>query len=170
MKLKKYGTFGLMEWKAVIKAGRATLHIHFTGGHDNEYGIIPATYRTSDPIIQHIIEHSNFFAEGKIRLVDEVDMGESPEEKEMRERKEREEKEKAKAKEPTAQAEPTAGNIPQDGKPTEGELTEVEVTCIDDAKNHLKEHFNEKPSSMRSKEAIESLAKGHGIVFRYTNE
>ncbi len=156
MKLKKYGTFGLMEWKAVIKAGRATLHIHFTGGHDNEYGIIPATYSTEDPIIQHIIEHSNFFADGKIRLVDEVDMGESPEEKEMRERKERQEKSNSK---------PTEENTTK-----EGELTEVEVTCIDDAKNYLKENFNEKPSSMRSKEAIESLAKGHNIVFRYTNE
>ena len=33
------------------------------------FGVIPATYKTSDVVMQHIIERSNYFASGKITLL-----------------------------------------------------------------------------------------------------
>lgn len=67
-----------MEWQLNLKAGKATVHVEFKGGFENKYGIHPATFMTTDPIVQTVIERSYYFASGKIKLLDEKDLGLSP--------------------------------------------------------------------------------------------
>lgn len=78
MKLKKYGAIGVMEWQLNLPVGKATVHVEFKGGFENKYGIHPATFMTTDPIIQTVIERSYYFASGKIKLLDVKDLGLSP--------------------------------------------------------------------------------------------
>lgn len=69
MVTKKYGTVGLMEWMCSIAVGKARFSFHFSGGMFNGYGMIPATFTTSDEFQQHVIEHSDYFRSGKIKLL-----------------------------------------------------------------------------------------------------
>ena len=78
MKLKKYGAVGVMEWQLNLPVGKATVHVEFKGGFENKYGIHPATFMTTDPIVQTVIERSYYFASGKIKLLDVKDLGLSP--------------------------------------------------------------------------------------------
>lgn len=78
MKLKKYGAIGVMEWQLNLPVGKATVHVEFKGGFENKYGIHPATFMTTDPIVQAVIERSYYFASGKIKLLDVKDLGLSP--------------------------------------------------------------------------------------------
>lgn len=140
MKLKKYGAIGVMEWQLNLKAGKATVHVEFKGGFENKYGIHPATFMTTDPIVQTVIERSYYFASGKIKLLDEKDLGLSPMEIAAQKRKaeeiakkkaevaakkkaEAEEAAKAKAK---AEADAQAGN-------TQGQAIESPGTVASDA-------------------------------------
>ena len=66
---KTYAIRGLMEFQALIPAGRSTVRIPFTGGALSGYGVTPATYRTTDPAIQHLIEASPDFRRGRIILL-----------------------------------------------------------------------------------------------------
>ena len=78
MRLKKYGAIGVMEWQLNLPVGKATVHVEFKGGFENKYGIHPATFMTTDPIVQTVIERSYYFASGKIKLLDVKDLGLSP--------------------------------------------------------------------------------------------
>lgn len=69
MATKKYGATGLMEWMCSIAVGGASFSFPFTGGMLNGYGMTPATYVTSNPVYQRIIEDSGYFRSGKIRLL-----------------------------------------------------------------------------------------------------
>ena len=66
---KVYGVKGLMEWVATIPVGKATIRVPFSGGSMSAFGVIPATYKTSDLAMQHIIENSNYYTSGRITLV-----------------------------------------------------------------------------------------------------
>ena len=59
MATKTYGIKGLMEWVALIRVG----------GSMSAFGVVPATYTTSDKVMQHIIEKSDYYAKGKITLI-----------------------------------------------------------------------------------------------------
>ena len=112
MKLKKYGAIGVMEWQLNLPVGKATVHVEFKGGFENKYGIHPATFMTTDPIVQTVIERSYYFASGKIKLLDVKDLGLSPMEIAAQKRKAEEIAKKkadaeAKAK---AEADAQAGN------------------------------------------------------------
>ena len=112
MKLKKYGAIGVMEWQLNLPVGKATVHVEFKGGFENKYGIHPATFMTTDPIVQTVIERSYYFASGKIKLLDVKDLGLSPMEIAALKRK-AEEAAKKKAEEAAkkkAEADAQAGN------------------------------------------------------------
>lgn len=112
MKLKKYGAIGVMEWQLNLPVGKATVHVEFKGGFENKYGIHPATFMTTDPIVQTVIERSYYFASGKIKLLDVKDLGLSPMEIAAQKRK-AEEIAKKKAEEAAkkkAEADAQAGN------------------------------------------------------------
>lgn len=57
-----------MEWHPVFAVGRARLQVSFTGGHLGEGCVTPARYETTDPVVQKVIESSESFRCGRIRL------------------------------------------------------------------------------------------------------
>lgn len=65
---KKYTVRGMMEWHPVFKAGRARIQVSFTGGHLGDGCITPASFETSDIVLQRVIEKSSAFRSGRIRL------------------------------------------------------------------------------------------------------
>lgn len=157
MKLKKYGAIGVMEWQLNLKAGKATVHVEFKGGFENKYGIHPATFMTTDPIVQTVIERSYYFASGKIKLLDVKDLGLSPMEIAAQKRKAEEiAKKKAEAKaEADAQAKAQAGNA--QGQAIESPGTVASDAASDDAKA---EQENETEEVAENEEAEENAVDG----------
>lgn len=72
-KKKTYGVQGYMEWQSLIRCGKATVTVHFSGGSLTGYGVTPAEFTTENPITQAIIENSDYFKKGKIFLMREVE-------------------------------------------------------------------------------------------------
>ena len=72
-KKKTYGVQGYMEWQALIRCGKATVTVHFSGGSLTGYGVTPAEFTTENPMTQAIIENSDHFKNGKIFLMREVE-------------------------------------------------------------------------------------------------
>lgn len=71
---KTYGVYGMMEWVALIPAGRRVLRVHFTGGSMTGFGVAPATYTTDNAVVQRLIEQSGHYASGRIRITDISDL------------------------------------------------------------------------------------------------
>lgn len=78
MKKKRitYGVYGMMEYQAIIKIGRATLKVLFTDGSITSLGQNPAQYTTSDFIVQRAIESSGDFKRGRIKVVNVIELDE----------------------------------------------------------------------------------------------
>lgn len=71
MKKKKitYGVYNIIEWHAALAIGKAKVRVSFTGGAVTTNGVTPATFTTSDPIVQLAIQRSKEFTSGKIKIV-----------------------------------------------------------------------------------------------------
>lgn len=165
MKLKKYGAIGVMEWQLNLPVGKATVHVEFKGGFENKYGIHPATFMTTDPIVQTVIERSYYFASGKIKLLDVKDLGLSPMEIAAQKRK-AEEAAKKKAEEAAkkkadaeaqakAEADAQAGNA--QGQAIESPGTVASDAASDDAEAELE---NETEEVAENEEAEENAVDG----------
>lgn len=189
-----YGTPTMMEYVAVIKLGKTTLRVPFSGGTITAYGVNPATYSTSNPIYQRAIENSEAYRSGRIVKMSETLL--SGENKIKLERN----PEKP-ASEPTAASDETFdetnGETTEETEPIEGEsvsetaeneaaenetadetsdetinedgtnlpLVEVEVTCLEDAATYLKENFGVANRQVRSKASAETIGKANGVKF-----
>lgn len=169
MKLKKYGAIGVMEWQLNLKAGKATVHVEFKGGFENKYGIHPATFMTTDPIVQTVIERSYYFTSGKIKLLDEKDLGLSPMEIAAQKRKAEEiakkkaevaAKKKAEAEaKAKAEAEAQAGNA--QGQAIESPGTVASDAASEDAADAAEvELENETEEVAENEEAEENAVDG----------
>ena len=165
MKLKKYGAIGVMEWQLNLPVGKATVHVEFKGGFENKYGIHPATFMTTDPIVQTVIERSYYFASGKIKLLDVKDLGLSPMEIAAQKRK-AEEIAKKKAEEAAkkkadaeakakAEADAQAGNA--QGQAIESPGTGANEDATDAAEAELE---NETEEVAENEEAEENAVDG----------
>ena len=165
MKLKKYGAIGVMEWQLNLPVGKATVHVEFKGGFENKYGIHPATFMTTDPIVQTVIERSYYFASGKIKLLDVKDLGLSPMEIAAQKRK-AEEAAKKKAEEiakkkaddeakAKAEADAQAGNA--QGQAIESPGTVASEGATDAAEAELE---NETEEVAENEEAEENAVDG----------
>lgn len=119
-----------MEWQCVILSGGVKFHFAFTDGTMTGYGVTPARYRTANPILQNVIENSNYFKSGKIFLERQVIL--------------------------EADA-PVVKDAP--------ELEKVEVSCLDDAKEYLAEHFGVNRLKLKNKQAIVAQATENKIEF-----
>lgn len=179
-----YGAPRLVDWVAQIKAGAATVRVHFTGGALTSYGVTPAEYTTSNPFIQKVIENSSYFKEGRIILLRRTTVEEP---------KKPAPKPKAqpapqpapapqpKVEEPVAET-PAPAPVPVEAevqKVTEPDpaaeaqaeetetsgLTKVPVTCLPDAQAYLQENFNISSYKVRSCEIAQKIAAEHGIQF-----
>ena len=149
MKLKKYGANGVMEWQLNLPVGKATVHVEFKGGFENKFGIHPATFMTTDPIVQTVIERSYYFVSGKITLLDVKDLGLSPMEIAAQKRKA---EEIAKKK---AEADAQAGN--SQGQAIESPGTVASESAADDAEAEL---GNETEEVAENEEAEENAVDG----------
>jgi hypothetical protein len=165
MKLKKYGAIGVMEWQLNLPVGKATVHVEFKGGFENKYGIHPATFMTTDPIVQTVIERSYYFASGKIKLLDVKDLGLSSMEIAAQKRK-AEEIAKKKAEEAAkkkaeadaqakAEADAQAGNA--QGQAIESPGTVASEGTADDAEAELE---NETEEVAENEDAEENAVDG----------
>lgn len=161
MKLKKYGAIGVMEWQLNLPVGKATVHVEFKGGFENKYGIHPATFMTTDPIVQTVIERSYYFASGKIKLLDVKDLGLSPMEIAAQKRKAEEIAKKkadaeAKAK---AKAKAEAGNA--QGQAIESPGTVASNAASEDATDAAEAELeNETEEVDENEEAEENAVDG----------
>lgn len=78
MKKKRitYGVLGMMEYQCIIRFGKNTLKVTFTGGSMNAIGVTPATFTTNSFFLQQAIENSTDYKRGRIRIVSEIDLDE----------------------------------------------------------------------------------------------
>lgn len=157
MKLKKYGAIGVMDWQLNLPVGKATVHVEFKGGFENKFGIHPATFMTTDPIVQTVIERSYYFASGKIKLLDVKDLGLSPMEIAAQKRKAEEiAKKKANAEaKAKAEADAQAGNA--QGQAIESPGTVANEDAAADADAELE---NETEEVAENEEAEENAVDG----------
>lgn len=166
MKRKTYGVSGLMDWTTQIKAGKAMVTVHFTGGALTAYGVTPATYSTTDAFFQRVIEGSAQFRSGKIALLSEMEVGGNPGAADAARKV---------AKDKAAVGASDAAITEAKGEAEDGdeEVTVVEVPDRYDAVVYLKEHFPDKgytSTALRTKAAFDAACRAHGVRFVFTTE
>ena len=135
-----YGVKGMMEWQALIQAGKASVHVSFTGGGLTSYGVTPAEYSTNNPVMQRIIENSDYFKSGRIFV--------------LRKDKEAEEHVVAQTVEPKSDT----------TKAPEQQV--VDVSDPSEAKAYLIDHFGVEAGKLRSVKSIVEIGLQNGIVFK----
>lgn len=177
MKLKTYGVSGLMDWTTNIKVGKASVSVHFTGGALTAYGVTPAKYSTANLFFQNVIEGSEHYKSGRIRLLGQMEV---PDDAATIERKQRSAR-LAAAKAETSpevgkeETETEAENVEESTKeeqPAEAAdaLTEVDVADKNEAIEYLKEKYNPNytATQLRTKSAFEAACEECGVRFVFT--
>ncbi|RKW52700.1 MAG: hypothetical protein D8B57_07955 [Prevotella sp.] len=144
MTQKTYGVYGMIEWSILLNVAGRIMNIDFEGGLASGTGIRPATFTTRNEIVQFAIENSGHFKHGRIILVSEMDIEEPKE----------------------AIAEATE-IIPTDTEEVvEDNLTEVEVSSLEEAVDYLVSNFDDaKKQQLRSKVTAKAFAETKGIRF-----
>lgn len=161
MKKITYGAPNLVDWVAQIKAGAATVRVHFTGGALTSYGVTPAEYTTENPFIQRVIEQSSYFKEGRIITVrscvaESLVKSDKPVNKP-----------KAVTKVEAAQVVDVAdvSDVAGVADVAPGDFEDVEVSCLQDAQAYLQEKFSIPSYKVRTCEAAQRAASEHGVRF-----
>ena len=72
---KTYGVPGKIETVMVLKAGQNDVVVNFKGGSIVDFARKPASYSTTNPIYQAIIENSAQFKRGEIVLLGTIEVG-----------------------------------------------------------------------------------------------
>lgn len=190
MEIKTYCVEGFIDWQCQIPVGRARATIHFSGGAMTAYGVTPATYSTGDPVKQKIIENSEFYKKGRIKLLRKT--GE-PDPVKPRVPKTKVTTEPVQSEVPAPKAEDNAAEaascfvapVDEEVSVDEEEVTaeveplaeevaktvlmEIAVSCLTDAQNYLRDNFGIPTSKSRSKEKAQAFARENGIVFTGLN-
>lgn len=65
---KRYEVAGMMEWHPMFRAGRTRIQVSFTGGHLCGGACTAASCEVADEVVQKVIENSQAFRSGRIRL------------------------------------------------------------------------------------------------------
>lgn len=140
--IKTYGVRGLMEWVCNIPVGKTHMRVEFTGGVLTSYGNTPAKFTTDDPFKQAVIEHSEWYKTGRIKLLHCQDIGEA-------------------SSIPVLQESTSeASSIPVG-------LEIVEVSSLDDAKSYLNENLGISVRELRSKKSVLDAAARNGLSFKF---
>lgn len=131
----------MSEWKIILPVAGRIMNIYFEGGTVSGTGIRPATFTTRNEIIQFALENSGHFKHGRIILVSEIE-----------------------PKEAIAEA---TEIIPTDTEEVvEDNLTEVEVSSLEEAVDYLVSNFDDaKKQQLRSKVTAKAFAETKGIRF-----
>lgn len=135
---KTYGIFGLLEWHGYVTSGTVRMKVSFTNGSTSAWGVAPATFTTKDALTQHIIENSDQFKGGRIRLVRSVEIAEPK---------------KAKAQETKAATDEA-----------NAEDKTLSFSYNDEAKDYLVENFGAERAKIMTRRQIEDFAKGKGYT------
>lgn len=157
-----YGVYNLIEWQALLGAGRARVKVPFTGGSITTQGVTPATYTTENPVIQFAIERSPEFRSGKIKVVRRVRLeGEIEIERNApgpmdggNVRMDEESEGTDEADRPEARA-ADAAQAPGPER--------MEFTCNDDAKDWLEQKWGFVRSKLRTREDIVTAGRRKGV-------
>ena len=165
MMQRTYAVFGLMEYTINVTLGARLLKIPFTGGIASKDGVRPATYTTSNPVVQFAIESSKHFKSGRVKVFKTI--GEAaPDAISVSEAKAETEKaatEKLESETSSTELEDIADKTKTDDEVPESST--VEVSCLDDAREYLINNCGGKALNLRSKKAILEYAADHNVVF-----
>lgn len=144
MTQKTYGVYGMIEWSILLNVAGRIMNIDFEGGLASGTGIRPATFTTRNEIVQFAIENSGHFKQGRIILVSEMDI-----------------------EEPNEVIAEATEIIPTDTEvAAEDNLTEVEVSSLEEAVDYLVSNFDDaKKQQLRSKAAAKAFAETKGVRF-----
>lgn len=137
--MKTYGVYGLMDWQPIIRVGRAKFCPLFTGGGATAYGQTPAKYATSNEVCQRIIENSDYFKSGHIKLLysNEIYSNEIEEAKDLE----------------------VCAESHDDG----AEYVEKVFPSMGDAASYVADSFGTPKSKLRTRDAIVSAGKAHNV-------
>ena len=64
-----YGVYGLTEWDALIPVDRAVMRVCFRNGQPTGFDARAATFTTSNPKVQDLIENSRYFRTRRIQRI-----------------------------------------------------------------------------------------------------
>ena len=143
--IKIYEIKGVVECSRVFRIGALTVRCNFSGGAVNESGMVPAIHSTNNPITQAVIENSDCFKSGRIRLQSVIQ--EESDKEEKQEESDKEEKQ-------------------EDGKPKDGANDFPEVKNSQMAKDVLmSEPYNVSLAELGNKAAILQKADELNINF-----
>ena len=137
---KTYCVEGMLDYVAQVSADGITLDLHFKGGIISQYGVVPAHYTTDNPLIQRVIEKSEGFTRGRIKLLEQEEIAL-----------------------PSSKEDSVTAATPEEE--TVVPLDKVEVGSLADARLYLEEHFGVAPSSVHTKAQIKNAAAANGIEF-----
>lgn len=188
MEIRTYGVEGYMDWQCQIPVGRARAIVHFTGGTMTSYGVTPAEYSTGDVVQQKIIENSEHFKSGRIKLLrktgtpdpvkprapkpapkpaqEPVEAPASPAPEPVVEQPQAAPEAETPIEAPLENEADVDAFIEQTvSEAEEGVPQEVTVSCLTDAQNYLRDHYGIATSKSRSKEKAQAFARENGIVF-----
>lgn len=134
----------MIEWSILLNVAGRIMNIDFEGGLASGTGIRPATFTTRNEIVQFAIENSGHFKQGRIILVSEMDI-----------------------EEPNEVIAEATEIIPTDTEvAAEDNLTEVEVSSLEEAVDYLVSNFDDaKKQQLRSKVTAKAFAETKGIRF-----
>lgn len=141
---KKYGIYGKVEMSVLIPVNKAKLRINFQDGIINAQGVVPASFTTSDPVVQTAIENHEMYLKGRIKLVKKYKIGEVETETSSQ----------------PSKSESTAPETPQDGSTVYEDVKNAQT-----AKEVLIREFNVPIIELQDKESIKSKAKELGVLF-----
>ncbi len=157
--------YGLLEWHGVLKVGSVSMKVSFTNGTTTAYGVAPATYITKDELTQFVIEHSEKFRKGVIKLLSKKELPGSDKNANGNDNLNHNKEQAAYAA--AKPAGETAGTVAGQTDDAAAEKV-ITVSSKSDAVEYLKEHFKDKDYTsvkLRTKEAFEAACKECGIRF-----
>lgn len=141
---KKYGIYGKVEMSVLIPVNKAKLRINFQDGIINAQGVVPASFTTSDPVVQTAIENHEMYLKGRIKLVKKYKIGEA---------------------ETETSSQPSKSESPAPETPQDGSTVYEDVKNAQTAKEVLIREFNVPIIELQDKESIKSKAKELGVSF-----
>lgn len=150
---KTYGINGLLEWHGIIESNGLKMKVDFTNGSTSALGVAPAAFTTEKELTQHIIENSEQFKGGRIRLVRSIPIPGTENEGKAK---------AAPAKEIPAEEGENAG---EGAEGVAVEKAQVKVSSVEDAKDYLVEHFGIAGSKLRTRAACIAAGDENGIEF-----
>ena len=153
--IKTYGINGLLEWHGCVHSNGIKMRVDFTNGSVTAYGVAPATFRTKNELTQHIIENSDEFKSGRIRIVSKSELPEAKDENVNKQTK----KEDVKVEEVNVKEEEVVKN---DG------VQKIKVSSKTEAIEWLKDKYPDKGYNgftLKGNAAFEAACKENNVEF-----